>query len=161
MAKFADVFLSEVSDYAFSISAEKYLYGELSDIHLQKMLYQLEQNIHKSSELTSILFECGYSRLPQKETNSKLEQERLHQMKEGLKKIVQVPSGRELLSHMPLDVYMYAMTQEDRGYFSASQKMLSISARHPTLWMKNHEYLKTFVHEMAHARHDVVCRNRA
>ena len=160
MAKFADTFLSEVSGYAFSVMAQQHMYGELSEPHFQKRLHQLKNNIHPSSELTSIFFECGYGRLPQKETKASLEQDRLQQMKQALVQIAGVPSGRELLSHMPLDVYMYAMTQEDRGFFSASEKMLSISSRHPTLWLKNQDYLKTLVHEMTHARHDSICRNR-
>ncbi len=160
MAKFADTFLAEVSDYAFSVAAKTYMYGELSEPHFQKHLHQLKNNVHESSELTAIFFECGYGRLPQKETKSALEQERLQQMKQALVQIAGVPSGRELLSHMPLDVYMYAMTQQDRGFFSASEKMLSLSSRHPSLWVGQQEYLKTFVHEMAHARHDAVCRNR-
>lgn len=159
MAKFADTFLAEVSDYAFSSAAHRYIHGELSEPYFQKRLHQLKQNVHESSELTAIFFECGYGRFPQKETKPALEQDRLRQMKQALIQIAGVPSGRELLSHMPLDVYMYAMTQEDRGFFSASEKMLSISSRHPTLWVKNQDYLKTFVHEMAHARHGAVCQN--
>lgn len=160
MEKFSDILLNQVSDYAFSASAQKYLYGEISDPFFQKRLYQLGQNIHASDELKSILFESGYGRLPQKETKNELEQERMRLMKKGLKKIASVPSGRELLSHMPLDIYMYAMVQEDRGFFSSSEKMLSISSRHSTLWVGAQEYLKTFVHEMAHARHATVCQNR-
>lgn len=157
MAKFADTFLAEVSDYAFSVAAQRYMYGELSEPYFQKRLHQLKNNVHESSELTSIFFKYGYGK---KETKSSVEQVRLHQMKQALLQIAQVPSGRELLSHMPLDVYMYALTQEDRGFFAASEKMLSLSSRHPTLWIGQKEYLKTLVHEMAHARHDSICRNR-
>ena len=81
MAKFADTFLAEVSGYAFSVMAQQYICGELSEPYFQKRLYQLQNNIHTSSELTSIFFECGYGRLPQKETKALLEQERLLKMK--------------------------------------------------------------------------------
>ena len=154
MAKFSAQFLYEVSKYALSHETMECLRGELSPQQFQKQLYQLKQNVHPSAELTSIIFECGYTKFPQKETKIELEQERLEQLKSGLILIAKVSSGRELLSHMPLDVYMYAMKQEDRGFFGASEKMLSVSSRHATLWIGKKQYIKTLAHEMAHARHN-------
>ena len=154
MAKFADQFLYEVSKYALSHQAMDCLCGELSPQLFQKKLYQLKQNVHPSDELTSIFFECGYDRYPQKETKKGLEKERLEQLKSGLTLMAKVPAGRELISNMPLDIYMYAMKQEDRGFFWSYEKMLSVSARHPTLWVGTKQYIRTLAHEMAHARHN-------
>lgn len=156
MAKFSGQFLYEVSKYALSQEAMDCLRGELSPQLFQKKLYQLKQNVHSSDELTSIFFECGYEKYPQKETKKVLEQERLEQLKSGLTLMAKVPAGRELLSHMPLDIYMYAMKQEDRGFFWSYEKMLSVSSRHPTLWIGKKQYIKTLAHEMAHARHNQV-----
>ena len=158
MGKFSRQFLYEVSKYALSQEAMDCLQGELSPQLFQKQLYQLKQNVHPSAELTSIIFECGYTKCPQKETKTELEQERLEQLKSTLTLMAEVPSGRELLSHMPLNVYMYAMKQEDRGFFCASKKMLSVSSRHATLWGSKKQYIKTLAHEMAHARHNQVFR---
>ncbi|MBR5130339.1 MAG: hypothetical protein IKV03_03860 [Alphaproteobacteria bacterium] len=154
MGKFSEQFLYEVSKYALSHDKLDCMQGELSSQLFQKKIYQLQQNVHLSAELTSIFFECGYSRMPQKESKVDLEKERLKRLKEGLILMSHVPAGRELLSHMPLDIYMYAMIQEDRGFFSSSDKMLSVSSRHPTLWVGKKLYIKTLAHEMAHARHN-------
>ena len=154
MAKFSDIFLSEVSKYALSLSEMHDRQGELSPQLFQKHLHQLVKNVHPSEELTSIFFECGYNQLPQKEKNTTLEQKRIQQLQNGLLLLAQVPSGRELLSHMPLDIYMYAMMQDGKGYFSVSEKMLAISSRHQMLWGTNQYFVKTLAHEMAHARHN-------
>ena len=158
MAKFSGQFLYEVSKYALSQEAMACLCGELSPQLFQKKLYQLKQNVHPSAELTSIFFECGYEKHPQKETKTELEQKRLEQLRLGLMLMAKVPAGRELLSHMPLDICMYAMTQEDRGIFLSTEKILSVSSRHPTLWGGKKYYIKTLAHEMAHARHNQAFR---
>lgn len=160
MAKFADTFLSEVSKYSLCVSGVPQVQGELSPQIFQKKLHQLVKNVHASSELTSIPFECGCENFPQKEKNLILEQERIKQLQDGLILMAQVPSGRELLSHMPLNVYMYAMTQTGKGFFSEVEKMLSISSRCSILWGAKKQFIKTLAHEMTHARHTAFLQNQ-